>query len=312
MPLAVAPTGAPGFGRPGADVGIARAAAKMGIPYTLSTSATASIEKIANEAGGRLWFQAYILKRREFTMALIDRAHKAGYEGLMITVDLAVGGKREKDYRNDLSLPFRYTLRNLLDFAMHPRWGLRMLRHGMPMLENLVGYSAGSTTTKRTVHVAGSNYDPGFDWDDIAEVRDRWPGKFIVKGIVHPEDAERAVRLGCDAIVVSNHGGRQLDGTLATADALPQVVDAVGGRASVLVDGGIRRGVDVLKAIALGADGVLVGRATLYGGVVGGEAGAEQALEILKSEFTRSMQLCGVLAVDEINAKLLANTHSWR
>ncbi|MFA7680701.1 MAG: alpha-hydroxy acid oxidase [Pigmentiphaga sp.] len=306
LPIVIAPTGAPGFGRHGADVAIARAAAAFGIPYTLSTSATASIERIAEQSDGRLWFQAYILKRREFTMALIDRARHAGYEGLMITVDLAVGGKREKDFRNDMSLPFRYTPKNLIDFASHPLWALNMLFRGMPMMENLVGYSAESTTPQGIVSTAGRNYDPAFDWEGLQQIRDRWPGKLIVKGIVHPDDALRALSIGCDALVVSNHGGRQLDGTIATADALPAILNAMSGRISVLVDGGIRRGVDILKALALGAEGVLVGRATLYGGVSAGQPGAERALDILQNEFIRSMQLCGIRSTQEIGPHLLA------
>lgn len=309
MPVAVAPTGAVGFGRHGGDAAIARAAAAYGIPYSLSTSATASIETIAQQAPGRLWFQAYILKQREFTFRLIDRAAAAGYEGLMITVDLAVGGKREKDFRNDLALPFKYTPRNLVDFASRPAWALQMLRRGMPRMENLAGYTPEATSAKSLVSTAGRNYDPSFDWDSLAQVRDHWRGKLIVKGIVRPDDAERAVALGADAVVVSNHGGRQLDGTVATLDALPGVVHAVAGRASVMVDGGVRRGVDVLKALALGAEGVLVGRATLYGATAAGEAGARRALEILHNEFQRSMQLCGVRSVAEIGPHLLAPRH---
>lgn len=310
MPIAVGPTGAVGFGRHGGDAAIARAAKAHGIPYSLSTSATASIEHIAEQAPGRLWFQAYILKQREFTLHLIDRAHAAGYEGLMITVDLAVGGKREKDFRNDLALPFKYTPRNLIDFMSRPSWALEMAMKGMPRMENLVGYTGPVASAKNLASTAGRNYDPSFDWDSLAVVRDRWRGKLIVKGIVRADDAQRAVQLGCDAVVVSNHGGRQLDGTVATLDALPAVVSAVAGRASVLVDGGVRRGVDVLKAIAMGAEGVLVGRATLYGGTAAGEAGALRALEILRDEFIRSMQLCGVRKVSEIGPHLLAQLPS--
>jgi (S)-mandelate dehydrogenase len=306
MPIAVAPTGAVGFGRPGGDVAIARAAARNGIPYSLSTSATASIEQVAEQAGGRLWFQAYIIKDRSFTFKLIERARAAGYEGVMITVDLAVGGKREKDFRNDLSIPFRYTPRNLVDFASHPRWAMQMLRHGMPVMENLRGLTPASTSAKGIVSTAGRNYDPSFDWEGLKSVRDAWPGKLIVKGIVRPDDAVRALGVGVDALVVSNHGGRQLDGGIATLDALPGVLAAVKGRCSVLVDGGVRRGADVVKALALGAEGVLVGRATLYGACAGGEAGALRALEILRDEVRRTMQLCGARSISEISPDLLA------
>jgi (S)-mandelate dehydrogenase len=306
LPIAIAPTGAVGFGRHGGDVMIARAAAANHIPYALSTSATASIERIAESAAGRLWFQAYILKNRDATYALIDRARAAGYEAVMITVDLPVGGKRERDFRNDLSIPFRYTARNLLDFASKPAWSLPMLLRGAPVMENLRGTVRGPTSAKKMVSTAGQNYDPSFDWDGLAQVRDRWRGKLIVKGIVHPDDARRAVSIGCEAIVVSNHGGRQLDGGIATLDALPAVVQAVDGRASVLLDGGIRRGADIVKALASGASAVLIGRATLYGVCAGGEAGALRAIEILRDELSRTMQLCGVRSIAEITPALIA------
>ncbi len=307
MPIAIAPTGAVGFGWRRGDIAIARAAAANGIPYSLSTSATASIEQIAEQAAGRLWFQAYVLRDRSHTFKLIERARVAGYEAVMITVDLAVGGKRERDFHNDLSMPFRYTPRNLLDFARRPPWALDMLLRGRPVLENLRGVAEAAAPVQGIASSAGRNYDPSFDWSGLQTVRDRWPGKLIVKGIVHPDDALRAVLMGVDAIVVSNHGGRQLDGGIATLDALPGVLAAVQGRAEVLLDGGVRRGADVVKAIALGAKGVLIGRATLFGVCAGGEAGALRALEILRDEVTRTMQLCGVSRISEIGPELLAS-----
>jgi len=306
LPVAIAPTGGVGFGRHGGDIMIARAAARHGIPYSLSTSATASIEAIAEQAGGRLWFQAYILKDRANTMKLIERARQAGYEGVMITVDLPVGGKRERDFHNDMAIPFRYTPRNLLDFASRPRWSLEKLRRGVPLLENLRGLTPTATTARGIVSIAGRNYDPSFDWDGFQRIRDAWPGKLIIKGIVRPEDAIRALSVGVDAIVVSNHGGRQLDGGIASLDALPGVLNAVSGRTSVMVDGGIRRGADVVKALALGASGVLIGRATLYGVCAAGEVGALRALEILRDELTRTMQLCGARTIADITRDLVA------
>ena len=305
LPLAVAPTGAVGYGRPGGDIAIARAAAAAGVPYTLSTSATASIEQIADAAPGRLWFQAYILRNRDLLDALIARALAAGYEALMITVDLPVGGKRERDARNHLSFPFRYTARNLTDFASRPAWAMAVLRHGLPVMENLKGLEAPSASATRLASSVGRSYDPSFDWARLQAIRDAWPRKLIVKGILRADDAERLAALGCDAVVVSNHGGRQLDGAAATLDALPGVVRAVGGRVPVLVDGGVRRGADLLKARALGAQAVLVGRATLWGAVAGGQPGAERALEILRDELQRTMQLCGVCDVAGIGADLL-------
>ena len=304
LPMVVAPTGAAGFGRRGADLALARAAAKHGIPYTLSSSATTAIETIAREAPGRLWFQAYVLRDRDFFHGLIERARAADYEALVITVDLPVGGKRERDFHNHFAIPFRFTPRNVLDFASRPRWALDMLLRGMPVMENLRGLSAKATSAAIASSV-GRNYDPSFDWSRLAEVRDRWPRKLVVKGISHGDDADRLVALGADAVVVSNHGGRQLDGAVATLDALPEVVRAVRDRIPVLLDGGVRRGGDVARALALGASGVLLGRATLLAAVAGGDAGALRAIDILRDELVRTMQLCGVRRLDGFTADLL-------
>jgi (S)-mandelate dehydrogenase len=311
LPLAIAPTGAVGYGRPGGDIAIARAAAAAGIPYTLSSSATASIEQIADAAPGRLWFQSYIFKNKTFQAALIERARVADYEALMITVDLPVGGKRERDQRNDFSVPFKLTPKNTLNFALHPAWVLNVLRRGLPVMENLrelelANPKSSSTPSASAIATSvGKNYDTTFDWNALQKLRDEWPRKLIVKGVLHPADAQRLADMGCDAVVVSNHGGRQLDGAVATLDALPGIVQAVDGRIPVLLDGGIRRGSDIVKALACGAKGVLLGRATLYGAVAGGQAGAERAIAILKDELTRTMQLCGARSIQEIEAGLL-------
>ncbi len=305
LPIVIAPTGAVGFGWRGGDVAIARAAARHDIPYTLSTSGTASIAEIA-AAAKRRWFQAYILRNRAFTLRLIDRALEYGYDGLMITVDLPVGGKRERDFRNDFAIPFRYTARNLLDFASRPGWALPMLRHGIPVMPNLPGLEVRSTDSNALASSVGRNYDPSFDWNDLAAIRAHWPHKLIVKGIVHPDDARRAADIGVDAIVVSNHGGRQLDAGGATLDALQAVAAAVGERIDVLVDGGVRRGSDIVKALALGARAVLIGRPTLYGVCADGEAGAHRALDILADELRRTMQLCGITRISDIGPSLLA------
>ena len=306
LPLAVSPTGAVGFGWRGGDVAIARAAVAAGIPYTLSSAATASIEQVAKAAPGRLWFQAYILKNKPFLDGLIARALAADYEALMITVDLPVGGKRERDFRNHFSVPFRFTARNLLDFARRPGWLLDILRHGMPVMENMVGLEMQAKNATAIASSVGRSYDPAFDWSSLQKIRDNWPRKLIVKGILRPDDAARVAAMGCDALVVSNHGGRQLDGAVATLDALPRVVQAVQGRIPVLLDGGVRRGSDVFKALALGASGVMVGRATLFGAVAAGEPGASRALAILQDELIRTMQLCGARSVAEITPDLLA------
>lgn len=307
LPMAIAPTGAVGYGRPGGDIAIARAAAAAGIPYTLSSSATVSIEQIADAAPGRLWFQSYIFKNKAFQTTLIERAKTADYEALMITVDLPVGGKRERDQRNDFSVPFKLTPKNTLDFALHPAWVLNVLRRGLPVMENLRGLEVANKQPSASAIATsvGKNYDTAFDWDALQKLRDQWPRKLIVKGVLHPADAQRLADMGCDAVVVSNHGGRQLDGAVATLDALPAIVQAIDGRIPVLLDGGIRRGSDIVKALACGASGVLLGRATLFGAVAGGQAGAERAIAILKDELTRTMQLCGARTIQEIEAGLL-------
>lgn len=306
FPLAIAPMGAVGAGRPGADLALARAAKACGIPYTLATPATTSIERVANEVGGRLWFQLYVLRDADFRGKLIERAHAAGYEALLVTVDVPVGGKRERDSRNDFTAPFRPTWRNSRDLWRKPAWVLDVLRHGVPRMENLDGFVQWSTrVTDAGAASVGRSQDASFDWDGLKQVRDVWPGKLLVKGIERADDAERLLALGGDGLVVSNHGGRQLDGASATLDALPAIARAVGSKLTVLLDGGVRRGVDILKARALGAQAVLVGRAPLFGVMAGGEPGARRALEILTGEFERAMKLSGVRSVAEITPDLL-------
>lgn len=310
LPCAIAPTGAVAFGWPKGDIAIAKAAASFNIPYCLSTTATASIEQIAKEAPGRHWFQAYILKNQVFFDQLLQRAHDADYEALMITVDLPVGGKRERDFRNDFKIPFHLTMRNLIDFSSKPLWAFPMLFKGVPELENLIGLESVDASKQNLASSVGKNYDPSFNWERLARIRDKWPRKLIIKGILNPEDAQRLVQLGCDAIVVSNHGGRQLDGAIATLDALPEVVQAVNQAVPVYIDGGVRRGSDIVKALASGANGVLIGRATLYGAIAAGDEGAHHALAILQDELKRTMQLCGVSQLEDIDQTLLARPHS--
>jgi (S)-mandelate dehydrogenase len=306
LPIAVAPTGALGFGWRGGDVAVAKAAAAFGIPFSLSTSATASIERLAAQAPGRLWFQAYFFKDREYTFGLLERARQAGYDTVMVTADLPVGGKRERDFRNDFSIPFRFTPRNVFDFATRPAWALDMLLRGVPQLENLAGMLDHHAGTRELASSVGRNQDAALDWEVVKRVRDVWPGKLLVKGVVDPRDAEIAISVGCEGVIVSNHGGRQLDSEIASFDALPGVVRAIGGKGSVLLDGGIRRGSDIVKAIARGAEAVMVGRAMFYGVSAAGEAGAHRALAILQDELVRTMQLCGARSVADIGPGLLA------
>ena len=307
QPFFVAPTGAAGIAWPGVDVGIARAAAALGVPYTLSTNATAGIEEIAEKAPGRLWFQLYVLRERAFVEKLIARAEAAGYEALVPTVDLAVGGKRERDQRNGFSVPPRLTLRHLVSGALKPSWALRIaLNGGLPDFVNVRGYGGSTERGLALASSVGRHTDPGFDWDDLARFRDRWKRKLIVKGVSRVDDAERMAQMGVDGVWVSNHGGRQLDGAVASLDAMQAIARAVGSKVAVIMDGGVRRGSDVLKARALGAQAVAVGRATLYGAAAGGEADARQALAILASELERAMQLSGVARVADITRELVA------
>jgi (S)-mandelate dehydrogenase len=230
----------------------------------------------------------------------------------MITVDLPVGGKRERDQRNDFSVPFRFTPKNVLDFAQKPTWCWQMLRHGMPVMENLIGLDEKAKSAASMASSVGRNYDPAFDWAALQQIRDLWPRKLILKGVMHPDDADRACNMGCDALVVSNHGGRQLDGAVATLDALPGVVQAAADRIPVWMDGGVRRGQDIVKALALGAGGVLIGRATLFGAVSDGERGARRALEVMQTELIRTMQLCGVRQLKDITPDLLVSQRASR
>lgn len=308
LPIAIAPTGAVGFGWRGGDVALAQAAARHGIPYTLSTSATASIEDIADKAPGRLWFQAYILQDKQRLHALIDRARAASYEALVITVDLPVGGKRERDLLNGLSFPMKLGYHNIGQFLRKPWWSFNMLRHKPPTMPSLQGLASLQVDRSRMQGVAGMNYDPAFDLAALRALRDRWPGRLIIKGVVNPLDIEPILAVGVDALVVSNHGGRQLDTGLATLDALPHIVRAANHRVPVLLDGGIRRGSDVFKALAMGAAGVLSGRATLFGVLAGGYDGVDRALTILSEELRRTMQLCGTPTLNDINASVLAQS----
>jgi (S)-mandelate dehydrogenase len=305
LPLAISPTGAIGFGWPLGDVAIARAARDAGVPYSLPTSSTSSIERVARDAqGARLWFQSYMLRKRDYTMGLIERARAAGYEALIITIDMPTGGKRERDARNDFGLPFRFTPRNVLDFARRPAWVLAQLRQGVPQLENLVGFTPEAVDAKSIASSVGKSYDPSFDWALLDRIRAAWPRKLLLKGVLHPEDARLAARAGCDAVIVSNHGGRQLDGAVATLDALPGVAAEARGRMEVLVDGGVRRGSDIVRALALGANGVMVGRPALFAAAVAGQAGVARMLQLLHDEMTRTMRLAGRTSVAQLGADI--------
>ena len=306
LPLAIAPTGGISAGRAGAELILARAAKAFGVPFTMATPSAFTIERLAEEVGGRLWFQLYCVRDLEFRAKLVERAKSAGYEAILVTVDLPVSGKRERDPRNGFHTPYSPNWRNSRDVLFKPAWLVDFLTHGTPGMANLEGYRFSTPAGTDIVTAVGREMDAGLSWDYIKELRSRWPRKLLLKGIERPDDAERAASIGCDGVVVSNHGGRQLDGAAATLDALPEISRAVGSRITVLLDGGVRRGVDIVKARALGAQGVLTGRATLFGAMAGGEPGARRALEILASELQRAMQLCGVRSVAEIAPDLIA------
>ena len=308
FPLAVAPTGAAGLMWHKGDLALARAAASAGVPFVISSASTMDLEQIA-EAGGRQWFQLYLWEDRSLSHAVVERAWQLGCEALFVTLDLPVPPNREYIQRNGFGTPFKLNARNTLDVLTHPRWlagvmGRYMLEGGIPTQANLPDRLR-AKVTKGAPPGALSKQDD-LNWDGAKELRDRWPGKFVLKGILHPEDAERALAIGADGIVVSNHGGRALDSSIGTMDALPAIVSAVGGRMTVFLDSGVRRGSDVVKAVAVGADAVLVGRAPLYGLAAFGEPGVARALDLLHAETRRTMAMIGARSVAEVKAALTA------
>ena len=308
LPLALAPTGAAGLLWYKGDLALARAAAAAGVPFTVSSASTMDLEQIA-VAGGRIWFQLYYWEDRALSHAVVDRAHELGCEALFITLDMPVPPNREYIHRNGFGTPFQLNARNTLDVLGHPRWlagvmGRYALDGGVPTQANLPDRLRAKVTKGAPPGALFKQDD--LDWEAIKFLRDRWPGRFVLKGVLHPEDAERALTLGADGVVVSNHGGRALDSSMATLDALPAIVAAVGGKMTILLDSGVRRGSDVVKAIALGADAVLAGRAPLYGLAAAGEAGVARALELIGSETRRTMAMLGARSVPEIDSRLLA------
>jgi (S)-mandelate dehydrogenase len=305
-PLIIAPTAMNGMQWRRGDVALARAARAAGIPFCLSTFSNVRLETLADEVQGRLWMQLYLLGDRGIARDIVARADAAGFEALVLTTDANVFGFREWDKRN-YRAPGRLTLRNMLDAARHPRW-LRevMLPDGFPRFENVVDFLPPEARSAR----AGVAHLPRLlvadvTWADVEGLRRTWPNKLVIKGILSADDARRAVELGCDAIVLSNHGGRQLDGCISPLEVLPEVARAVGERCAVFVDSGFRRGTDVIKALALGADAVMVGAATLYGLAAGGEAGARHALDILSGEIDRVLGQLGCNSLEELGPHLL-------
>ena len=305
MPVALAPTGLTGMQHADGEILAARAAEKFGVPFTLSTMSICSIEDVAENTSAPFWFQLYVMRDREFMRDLIRRAQEAKCSALVVTADLQVLGQRHKDIKNGLSTPPKPTLRNWINLATKPEWCLAMLNTQRRTFRNIVGHTKGVADMTSLSSWTSEQFDPRLSWKDIEEIKNLWGGKLIIKGILDAEDAEMAVKSGADAIIVSNHGGRQLDGAPSTIHALPNIISAVGNNIEVWLDSGIRSGQDVLKAIAMGAKGTLIGRAFLYGLGAYGEDGVTRALEIIYNEMDISMAFTGHTDIKTVNKDIL-------
>jgi L-lactate dehydrogenase (cytochrome) len=306
MPVAIAPTGLTGMQHADGEILAARAAKRFGVPFTLSTMSICSLEDVA-EATGRhpFWFQLYVIKDRAFVECLIERARSAGCSALVLTLDLQIIGQRHKDLKNGLSAPPRLTLPNLINIATKPRWALGMLGTQRRSFGNIVGHVKGVDNLGSLSEWTAHQFDPALNWGDVEWIKKCWGGKLILKGIQDVEDARMAVQSGADALIVSNHGGRQLDGAQSSIRALPDIVAAVGEKIEVHMDGGIRSGQDVLKALALGAKGTYIGRAFLYGLGAMGEAGVDMALQIIHRELDLTMAFCGHTQLKQVDRGIL-------
>ena len=310
MPVAIAPTGLTGMQHADGEILAARAAEKFGIPFTLSTMSICSIEDIAAHTKAPFWFQLYWMRDRDFMARLMDRARAAGCSALMLTLDLQVLGQRHKDLKNGMTAPPKPTVANIINLMTKPRWCLGMAgtrRHGFG---NLIGHAKGVSDMSSLAVWTKEQFDPELDWNDVAWIKKQWGGKLILKGIMDVEDARLAADSGADAMVVSNHGGRQLDGAPSAVAALPEIADAVGSRIEVWMDSGIRSGQDVLKACALGARGTLIGRAFLYGLGALGEAGVTRCLEIIRHELDITMAFCGRTDIRQVGRDILLHPRS--
>ena len=305
MPVAIAPTGLTGMQHADGEILAARAAKKFGIPFTLSTMSICSIEDVAQHAGEGFWFQLYVMKDRGFIERLIDRAKAANCGALVLTLDLQILGQRHKDLKNGLSAPPKLTVKNMINIATKPRWALGMLGTPRRQFGNIVGHVTGVADMSSLSSWTAQQFDPALNWGDVEWIKKRWGGKLILKGIQDVEDAKLAVQSGADALIVSNHGGRQLDGAQSSIEALPSIVESVGSQIEVHMDGGVRSGQDVLRARALGARGVYIGRPFLYGLGAMGEAGVTKCLEIIHKELDISMAFCGHTKIDTVDKSIL-------
>ena len=308
MPVALAPTGMTGMQHADGEILAARAAERFGVPFTLSTMSICSMEDVAAHTTKPFWFQLYVMRDRDFVERLIERARAAKCSALMLTLDLQILGQRHKDIRNGLSAPPRLTLRNIANMMSKPRWCRGMLGTKRRVFGNIVGHAKGVNTMGDLAHWSNEQLDPSLNWGDVEWIKKRWGGPLILKGIQDVEDARLAVDTGADALIVSNHGGRQLDGAESSIRALPAVVDAVGSRIEVHMDGGIRSGQDVIKATALGAKGTYIGRAFLYGLGAMGEAGVTKCLELIHRELDLTMAFCGRTKITEVDRSILLDS----
>jgi L-lactate dehydrogenase (cytochrome) len=306
MPVAIAPTGLTGMQHADGEILAARAAKAFGIPFTLSTMSICSIEDVAKGTQNHpFWFQLYVMRDRDFIERLIDRAKAANCSALVLTLDLQILGQRHKDIKNGLSAPPKLTLANIINMATKPRWCMGMLGTSRRQFGNIVGHVKGVADMSSLSEWTAGQFDPRLNWGDVEWIKKRWGGKLILKGIQDVEDAKLAAQSGADAMIVSNHGGRQLDGAQSSIGALPAIVDAVGKDIEVHMDGGIRSGQDVLKALALGAKGTYIGRAMLYGLGAGGEAGVSKALQIIHKELDTTLALCGRTRINQVDSSIL-------
>ena len=306
LPFALAPIGLCGMQWGDGEILACRAAIAAGIPFCLSTMSICAIEDVAAAVAQPFWFQLYVMKDRGFVRSLVERAIAARCSALVLTIDLQVLGQRHADIRNGLTVPPEIRLRNLIDIATKPAWALSALRGKRKTFGNIAGHVKGMENVNSLARWIAGQFDPSLSWRDVEWIRSLWPGKLILKGVLDVADARLAATTGASALVVSNHGGRQLDGAPSSISALPAIVDAVGGEIEVMFDGGIRTGQDVLRALALGARGCLLGRAYLYGLGAGGEAGVARAIQIIRDELDVSMALCGVTSLQEIGPQVLA------
>lgn len=300
MPVALAPTGMTGMQHADGEMLAAQAAQEFGVPFTLSTMSICSIEDVASVTTKPFWFQLYVLRDKDFVFNLIDRAKAAKCSALVLTLDLQILGQRHKDIRNGLSAPPRLTLKNIVDMAIRPRWCAAMAGTKRRTFRNIVGHAKGVGDMASLASWTSEQFDPHLSWNDVAWIKERWGGKLILKGILDKEDALMAVKTGADAIIVSNHGGRQLDGASSSIMALEEIADAVGDTIEVHMDGGIRSGQDVLKALCLGAKGTYIGRPFLYGLGALGKEGVTKALEIIRKEMDITLALCGKRLVTDM------------